>query len=53
MLSGTRFSHYTPLAHVPRQQYLSDSIVYLMCASKIQVLTLQINFAAMHFTQCL
>ena len=53
MLTCTRLCHDTSLAHLLGNQYLSDGIVDLMCASVIEVLALQIELAAIFLAHAL
>ena len=46
MLSGTGFGDDTGLSHLLRHQNLSDGVIDFVCTGMVQVLTLQIELAA-------
>ena len=51
MLSGTSLRNDPSLAHAPSDQDLADRVVDLMSAGVVQVLTLEIDFAAILLAQ--
>ena len=54
MLAGTGFGDDAALAHRPRQQRLTDSVVYLVGAGVVEVFTLEKDTgAAADFCQAL
>ncbi|MPN41054.1 hypothetical protein SDC9_188594 [bioreactor metagenome] len=53
MLTGTRLGNDTGLAHLAGDQYLTDSIVNLMCTRMVQIFTLQVNFTTIPFGKLL
>ena len=53
MLTSSRLSNDALLAHLLRQENLSQSIVDFVCTRVVQILTLQVQLASIFLTHAL